>query len=426
MENEKQQAAKRERGTGYVFSRPGSKHLWLQYYVDGKRVRVSADTDNEKVAAKKLRLLTGQSVAGVHADTSRVTFEDMVAAYYEDYQTNGRKSLRFDGEGNPSLDKVKRLAGFFDGYEAREITTDLVRKFIVDQQAKGLSNGSIVHSTNALARMFNLMRQGGRLRDVPFIPRLKASAPRKGFFERAEYDALIAAFEANVKEYGHLRVPVAIAYSTGVRLDEVLTLRWSQVDLLRNVITLEVGSTKNGDGRIAPLCSELRALLVAQHAGRKGCEWVCYRINRKGHMVRVQSFRKAWYSCCIRAGLGRLVPVLDAKGQPLYKKPRGIRSKPKPKMSYQGKLFHDLRRTGVRNLIRANVDRDTAKRISGHKSDSVFSRYNIVSERDILDAGKLLDTFNAQQAEQAKQAAEKFGHSLATVDAFSGKLESVN
>ena len=80
----------------------------------------------------------------------------------------------------------------------------------------------------------------------------------------------------------------------------------------------------------------------------------------------------------------------------------------------------------MRNLIRANVDRDTAKRISGHKSDSVFSRYNIVSERDILDAGKLLDTFNAQQAEQAKQAAEKFGHSLATVDAFSGKLESVN
>ena len=96
--------------------------------------------------------------------------------------------------------------------------------------------------------------------------------------------------------------------------------------------------------------------------------------------------------------------MLDANCQPVFTKASYGR-KPKPKMRFVGKIFHDFRRTGVRNLLRAGVDRETAKLISGHRSDSVFARYNISDKRDILEAGKLQDAYNAEQAAEAAAAA---------------------
>jgi len=381
----------RERGTGRLFLR--GSIWWCQYYFHGQPIRVSTGETDEKKAERCLRKKIGAVENGVHHDTRRLTYEELREAYYQDYAVNARKSLRRDKDGDPRLDKVVRMDGFFSGYRVSEIDADLIRKFIANQLAKGLSNGSINRSISALRRMFNLAKEDGKLQLLPHFPMLKEAAPRKGFLERNEYERLLAALP------GYLRLPLAVGYFTGMREGEILGLKWDQVKFLTGTIELRAGETKNDDAREIPIIPQLRALLVEQHAKlQHDCPYVCYRFDRKGHAVKIRGFRKAWYSACVRCGLGKLEPKTDrVTGELMYAKPRGPRSKPKVKMVYRGTIFHDLRRVGARALVHAGVPEKVAMAIGGWKTRSVFDRYKINSRRDFLEAGRKLELFHSQK-----------------------------
>jgi integrase len=374
----------RERGTGRLFLR--GRVWWAQYYSHGCQIRISTEETDEKKAGKVLKRKVAEVEIGTHVDLRHVTYENLCRAYYLDYEAQGRKSLKRDGEGNPYNDAAKRLDLFFSGFRANEIDAEQIKRFAREQREKGLSNASINRSVSALRRMFTLAREEGKLRNLPYFPMLRENPPRKGFFEKADYEAL----SAELPDYA--RLPLALGYFTGMRKSEVLGLRWEQVDFLKGTITLYAGETKNGDGRVIPIVPQLRVLLRERYAAReRACPYVCYRLDRRGHTVRIKGLRKVWESRCVKLGLGKMEPVVDpATGEVLYDKPRSDRrsAKPKVKMTYVGKTFHDLRRSAVRFLVRAGVPEKVAMGISGHKTRSVFDRYNIVSGSD-LDAAAL-------------------------------------
>jgi integrase len=170
-----------------------------------------------------------------------------------------------------------------------------------------------------------------------------------------------------------LRALIAVAYTYGFRKSELLNLRIRQVDLLNRWISLEVCSTKNGDARRVKMTTEVFELMRGCCHDKKLDDFVFTRADGR----RVIEPRKNWYTLCVASGFGRLIPVTADKRS--YKR-------------YVGLNLHDFRRTAVRNLVRAGVPERVCMDISGHRTRSVFDRYNITSEADLIRAAKLLES----------------------------------
>jgi len=195
----------------------------------------------------------------------------------------------------------------------------------------------------------------------PIIHLLKEARPRQGFFEESQF--------LSVRKHlpYDLQVAVTIMWLYGWRRSEVMSLQLSQVDLEAGILRLEPGTTKNGEGRVVYMTPELELLVseqvqrVKQLSRKLGRVLPHLFVHLRGCYTGqpVHDFRKAWAHACENVGL-------------------------------VGMLRHDFRRSAVRNMERAGVPRSVAMKISGHKTESIYRRYAIVSESDIQDATRRL------------------------------------
>jgi integrase len=161
------------------------------------------------------------------------------------------------------------------------------------------------------------------------------------------------------------------------RKGEIISLRWADVDRDGGTIRLRPEASKNGKGRKVVLDEELASLMErrwkARLIGRDGAVHLTDLVfHREGEAVG--DFRKAWVRACFEVGL--VESVLDDNEQPV------VDDNGKPRMRHS-KLFHDLRRTAARNMIRAGVPERVAMEIIGHRTRSMFDRYNITNEDDL-------------------------------------------
>lgn len=325
---------------------------WIKYYRDGQPVRESSGSIVEGDAKRLLSKRLGKLAAGerVVPGAERVRMSELLDDLLTEYRVNGRRSYR---RAAISADHLK---SFFGGQRVGAITTATVRAYIDVRQAEKMSNATINRELAALKRAFSLACQAGRLGAAPHIPGLVENNVRSGFFERDQFE------DVRQRLPEALRPVVTFAYITGWRLAEITGLMWPQVDFEAGTVRLEPGTTKNKAGRTFPFIPELRSLLEAQRATTTAIATRAGRIiphvfHRRGKPIR--NFYTAWDNACTAAG----VP---------------------------GRLFHDFRRTAVRNLVRAGVPERVAMALTGHKTRAIFDRYNIVSEADLHQAAAKL------------------------------------
>ncbi len=145
---------------------------------------------------------------------------------------------------------------------------------------------------------------------------------------------------------------------------------------------------------------ELREVLDAQRALANAIQlktgkiipWVFFYTDGKFVGNRVGDFRKAWGVACMKAGLPvTAVYKRDKQGQVVVHTLGPKKGQPVIEKVKADSVFHDFRRTAVRNLERSGIPRKVAMQLTGHKTESVYQRYDIVSESDLLIAAEWLD-----------------------------------
>jgi len=291
---------------------------------------------------------------------------------------------------------LKHLDAALKALRASVITEDKINELILARQATGASNATINRSLAALRQMFRLSAKW--VKNPPNFAALMLDEPpaRKGFLERNQYLQLLAALPE------HLRPIFTFGYNTGMRRGELTNLTWRHVDLASGEIRLGAEDTKNGEPRtipygIMPELNELMRRLREQSASG-------LVFTRNGDALG--SFRKAWIRACIKTALGRMLwacPRCHAKVEVTRQPWPPERPKDQSlvcacgettRWKYAGLIFHDLRRSAVRNMRRAGVSESVIMKISGHETPEVFQRYNIKDRRDLVEAMEKLAEFH--------------------------------
>lgn len=360
---------------GCIYKIKGCKFWYLRYYRDGKAY-VESSKSTVKSDARRLLARREGSIADGKFEGLRplkTTVNDLLNLLIKDVEL---KKLKSSGD-------IKRyvalLREYFGPVKAAYVATEQIMDYRLKRKSGELrlgikrekdivSDSTINMELGTLRRAFvlGMKHEPPLVNRVPNISIISVDNVRTGFLEYEDFLKLREVLA------DYLKVMLTIGYFTGMRVGEIRNLQWKQIDIINGMMRLEPGTTKNKSGRNVPMVPELKEFIekwwMESMTKYPDCPWV---IHDKGH--KNVTHYKAWERATEKAGL-------------------------------KGLIFHDLRRSAVRNLSRAGVPMTIAMKISGHKTDTIYRRYDIPVERDLMDARDKLADYLQKQADLIKKS----------------------
>jgi integrase len=311
---------------------------------------------------------------------ARKTVSELLEDLHTDYRLRNKDAYNF-------LCDLRITKAVFGDHRAVDLTPAVVDKYIEECQEKGRAPSTINHKTQLLGQAYRLAVERGELAREPKFRHLSEEGrAREGFFGEEDFKAIVSYLPDYLQDYA------LFGYIIGWRRRAISKLEWK--DVLDDVVLLRGPISKNRKPYQLPIDDEVGGIVERRLAARvEGCPFVFHRDGE-----RILSFWKAWSTAAVLAGLGKFV-CRHCGEQILARKcatcnARGIGRKRTDRKNafaddaiYQGCLFHDFRRTAVRNLRRSGVHESVIMKMAGMETNAIFRRYNMV---DLVDKREAL------------------------------------
>ena len=300
---------------------------YIDYYAGYKRRRekIGPSRRQAEVVLKKRMVQVAENKFLEVEKYEKIRFEKMTELYLENYSKPNKKSSRRD------VTSINNLKPFLAGKYLHEVTPLDMEKYKRGRQGQ-VSNATVNREVACLKHIFTKAIEWGIVQKNPGkkVKLLRERNTRLRYLDEKEIGRL---YDACAE---HLKPIVIVALNTGMRKEEILSLKWKDMDFRSRIIAIL--DTKNGESRELPINNIVyRTLLAAKKADSP---WVFCKKNGE----RYGNIRKAFEGARKRAG------IVDFR-------------------------FHDLRHTFASYLVMNGIDLKTVQELLGHKSFEMTLRY---------------------------------------------------
>ena len=339
---------------GHNVQKTSSKNYWIEYYIEGKRTRERIGR-SKQAAENRFREVQTAKAEGRHINKNKndyITLGQLRDWYLDLSEIKQKRSLNdiricinncVDRIGDIQASQLKYLD--VEKFRQSRLSEISIRK------GRPVQPSTINRDVANFRAMLNKAVDYSLIESNPIgrIKQLEENNIRERVLNPEEFELLLYHCP------DHLKGPVLIGFYIPMRQGEIFQLTWDKVDILRKYIRLGQ-ETKNKTGRVIPLHPKILDYLN--------------RLPRPIHGGYI--FEKRWYD---RHAFDKAVQnagIVDFR-------------------------FHDLRHCAINNLRLAGNDHFSIKKVSGHKTDIAFQRYNLVTEEEMLGMKWLESTKDEQR-----------------------------
>lgn len=319
-----------------IFKKNGN--WYIDYRCDGVRIREKAGSCKKAaenaLAMRKAAILQGKF--DIKIKRKRIQFEELIKHYLE-FSKATKRSYKRD------IGLTKHLVGFFGAYRLNQINAEMVERYkmhrrseimarpkYLGREPRDIPMATINRELVCLKHMFNMAIKWGKTEHNPVrgVKLFKEDNVVERFLSDGEVEALLDASSQHLKDI------ILIALNTGMRLGEILNLKWEQVDSQQGYIA--VTRTKSGKQRKIPINQSVHNVLINRS---KDGIFIFHQAGKPYGAVKT-----AFKNALRRSGIGYC-------------------------------RFHDLRHTFATKLVLSGVSLPVVKELLGHASIETTMRY---------------------------------------------------